>query len=65
MQEIYTMILNTSVTTVITIIFLWQYVADIKEKKEKEKETQVDKDKIVEQAKEIIELLKDILKALE
>ena len=38
MQEIYTMIQNTGVTLVIVVIFLWQYVADIKEQKEYKKE---------------------------
>ena len=38
MQEIYTMIQNTGVTLVIVVIFLWQYVSDIKKKNEEEKE---------------------------
>ena len=33
MQEIYTMILNLGVTTVIVIIFLYEYIEGIKEKK--------------------------------
>lgn len=33
MQEIYSMILNLGVTTVIVIIFLYEYVEGIKEKK--------------------------------
>ena len=38
MQEIYSMILNTSITTVITVIFLWQYVSSEKEKREEKKD---------------------------
>ena len=38
MQEIYTMIQNTGVTLVIVVIFLWQYVSDIKKKNEEEKD---------------------------
>lgn len=38
MQEIYTMIQNTGVTLVIVVIFLWQYVTDLKEQKEWKKE---------------------------
>ena len=38
MQEIYTMIQNTGVTLVIVVIFLWQYINDIKEQKEYKKE---------------------------
>ncbi len=38
MQEIYTMIQNTGVTLVIVVIFLWQYITDIKKKNEEEKE---------------------------
>ena len=42
MQEIYTMIQNTGVTLVIVVIFLWQYVSDIKEKNEsKKKNTEI------------------------
>lgn len=33
MQEIYSMILNLGVTTVIVIIFLYEYIEGIKEKK--------------------------------
>lgn len=38
MQEIYTMIQNTGVTLVIVVIFLWQYINDIKDQKEYKKE---------------------------
>lgn len=38
MQEIYTMIQNTGVTLVIVVIFLWQYINDVKEQKEYKKE---------------------------
>lgn len=34
MQDIYTMIQNTGVTLVIVVIFLWQYVTDIKKRNE-------------------------------
>lgn len=37
MQEIYSMILNSSVTTVIAIIFLWQYVKEHSGKDKDEK----------------------------
>lgn len=33
MQEIYSMVLNLGVTTVIVIIFLYEYIEGIKEKK--------------------------------
>lgn len=53
MQEIYTMIQNTGVTLVIVVIFLWQYVSDIKEKNENKKKNT-----------EILEEIRDILKEL-
>ena len=57
MQEIYSMILNTSITTVITVIFLWQYVSSEKEKKEEKKNENV-------YLKEIRDLLKELVDAL-
>jgi len=53
MQEIYTMIQNTGVTLVIVVIFLWQYVSDIKEKNESKKKNT-----------EILEEIRDTLKDL-
>lgn len=57
MQEIYSMILNTSITTVITVIFLWQYVSSEKEKREQKKDENV-------YLKEIRDLLKELVDAL-
>lgn len=53
MQEVYTMILNTSVTTVIAVIFLWQYVNNAKKANEEEK-----KDK--EECRKVSEALEKI-----
>ena len=44
MQEIYTMILNSSVTTVIAIIFLWQYVKEHTSKDNNEKKSDAAKE---------------------
>lgn len=55
MQEIYSMILNTSITTVITVIFLWQYVSSEKDKKE---EKNVYLQEIRDLLKELITYLK-------
>lgn len=57
MQEIYSMILNTSITTVITVIFLWQYVSSEKEKKEQKKNEDVYLKEIRDLLKELIDLL--------
>lgn len=35
-QQIYTMIMNTGITTVLAIIFLWQYIKEHKDDKKKE-----------------------------
>lgn len=57
MQEIYSMILNTSITTVITVIFLWQYVSSEKEKKEQKKNEDVYLKEIRDLLKELVDLL--------
>lgn len=57
MQEIYTMIQNTGVTLVIVVIFLWQYVTDIKKKNEEEKENNKHLENI---DKNTTEILKEI-----
>lgn len=57
MQEIYTMIQNTGVTLVIVVIFLWQYVSDIKKKNEEEKENNKHLENI---DKNTTEILKEI-----
>lgn len=58
MQEIYSMILNTSITTVITVIFLWQYISSEKEKKEEKKGTEIYIEEIRDLLREIILELK-------
>lgn len=57
MQEIYSMILNTSITTVITVIFLWQYVSNIKDDKKKDNENNEYLKKITENTQIIAEYL--------
>ena len=57
MQEIYTMIQNTGVTLVIVVIFLWQYITDIKKKNEEEKENNKHLENI---DKNTTEILKEI-----
>lgn len=54
MQEIYTMIQNTGVTLVIVVIFLWQYISDIKDRNEAKK-------KNTELLEEIRDTLKDLI----
>lgn len=58
MQEIYSMILNTSITTVITVIFLWQYVSSEKEKREEKKDEHGYLKEIRDLLKELVDLLK-------
>ena len=41
MKEIYTMIMNSSVTTIIVIIFLWQYINEHKKDNAKKSEDKV------------------------
>lgn len=55
MQEVYSMILNTSVTTVIAVIFLWQYVTTLKKNNEEEKKDKEECRKVSEALKEIKE----------
>lgn len=64
MQEIYSMILNTSITTVITVIFLWQYVSSEKEKREEEKDEHGYYKEIRDYLKETRDYLKELVDAL-
>lgn len=56
MQEVYSMILNTSVTTVIAVIFLWQYVSNVKKNNEEEKKDKEECRKVSDALKEIKEI---------
>jgi len=53
MQEVYSMILNTSVTTVIAVIFLWQYVSNVKKANEEDKKDKEECRKVSEGLKEL------------
>lgn len=53
MQEVYSMILNTSVTTVIAVIFLWQYVTNAKKASEEDKKDKEECRKVSEALKEL------------
>lgn len=71
MQEIYTMIMNNGVTLVIVVIFLYQYILNLKKPEAKEdQESDTNKEltndnfmlSIINRLDEIISLLKKLLK---
>ena len=71
MQEIYTMIMNNGVTLVIVVIFLYQYILNLKKPEAKEdQENDTNKEltndnfmlSIINRLDEIISLLKKLLK---
>lgn len=59
MQDIYTMIQNTGVTLVIVVIFLWQYVTDIKKRNEEETKSSEHISNIDKNIEEIVKLMRE------
>lgn len=57
-QEIYTMILNLGISTVIVIIFLYQYIKEINDKDKEKKKTSDILEEIKNSIKELVDAFK-------